>query len=254
MPAVDKLREEIDAFERKRKSELDAPPTVGRVAGSRSMTLEKFADRTDATVTAAEAALKLLAKQTWRSRCRRRRRSRPSRAKNAYGQQQKDKPTELRELLANYSGRSLKRQRESLAEDGPREGVAGCRGRLDARPRGRSSMELDREPNRKRGSTRCTASRSDRSKKKRCCRSPRRTGSTCRTRRGLVTDAWRKVARSPRTPCKSDVNRATRRKSRDRAGRSRTRSPSAPPAAASRAGLQFDGPLNRRVGAERSTA
>lgn len=109
--AVDKLREEIDAFERKRKSELDAPPTEAVLRESLE-TLGKFADRSDATVTAAEAALKLLAADLAKP-VPPEEEEQKRRAKDAY-ETQKDKPAELRELLAKLRA-ELKRQRDSLA-------------------------------------------------------------------------------------------------------------------------------------------
>ncbi len=96
---VEKLRAEIEVFERKRKSELDAAPTLAVLQESVE-TLRAFSTRAEKTITASESALKLLADDL----------KRPvpaedqeqfERAKAAY-LQQKDKPTELRERIAAF--------------------------------------------------------------------------------------------------------------------------------------------------------
>lgn len=109
---VDKLREEIDLFERKRKSELDAPPSVA-VLRDALATLGSFADRGEGAIAAAETALKSwaadLERPAYPDEVEQRRR-----AKDAY-EQQKDKPAELRELVKKLRA-DLKRQGETLAE------------------------------------------------------------------------------------------------------------------------------------------
>jgi hypothetical protein len=95
-PSVDKLREELDAFERARKAELDAVPTL-TVLRESIESLTKFAERAEVVVAGTETALAAWAEDL----------ERPvppdeaeqaARAREAYGQQ-KDKPIEMREQL-----------------------------------------------------------------------------------------------------------------------------------------------------------
>lgn len=111
-PSVDQLRDEIDRFERSRKAELDQIPTVESLRSSLT-TLSKFADRTEAVITASEKALRSWAEDL----------TRPStedeaeqiqRARDAY-EQQKTKPVELREQLKAIMV-NLKRQQNDLTE------------------------------------------------------------------------------------------------------------------------------------------
>lgn len=110
--SVDKLREELDQFERARKAELDAAPSVASLTESLTA-LGGFTKRSEAMIAGAEAALK-----AWEADL-----ARPSppeeaeqvaRAKDAYDQQ-KAKPAELREQLAAIA-KEIERQRGALTE------------------------------------------------------------------------------------------------------------------------------------------
>ena len=97
-PGVEKLREELDAFERQRKSELDAPPSLD-VLRSSLTTLNGFAERALLAIDEMEADMKRwkadldapdgpAAEQEQRTR-----------ARQAYAQQAK-RPAELRAAVA----------------------------------------------------------------------------------------------------------------------------------------------------------
>lgn len=111
-PAVDRLREELDQFERSRKSELDAPPNLDELKKSIE-TLKNLSDRTDGVVSTSERALTLWSEDL----------ARPipldeeeqvQRAKEAY-EQQKGKPAEIRMELKKVKEK-LRLQSEQLNE------------------------------------------------------------------------------------------------------------------------------------------
>ncbi|QEL16113.1 TolC family protein [Limnoglobus roseus] len=92
-PDVDKLRTEIDVFERKRKSELDAAPPLTVLQDSLD-TLRGFTARADQAVSASDEALKLLADDLKRT-VTGDDVEQQDRARAAY-EEQKAKPAELR--------------------------------------------------------------------------------------------------------------------------------------------------------------
>ncbi len=106
-PEVEKLREEIDVFERQRKSELDAPPSLAVLQESVE-TLRGFAARADGAVSGAEKALAALADDLERKTSGEDEEQR-DRARAAY-QEQKAKPAELRDRVRTLQSglRSLK--------------------------------------------------------------------------------------------------------------------------------------------------
>lgn len=236
-PAVDQLREEIDAFERKRKLELDAPPTVEVLRKSLDE-LAMFADRTDGVVTAADAALKLwaddLAKPVPPEE-----EEQAQRAKNAYGQQ-RDKPAELRELLKKFRS-DLKRQRDSLTEAGRAKAwqdvVAATRDLaavVDAAIAGESQARI------------YTLHLPEQAfEEESLLPFAKENRLDLQNTQGLVTDAWRKVSVAA-NDLQSDV---TVRLDGSLVTEPGGQNPFAFGAAGSRlaAGLQFDGPLNRRA-------
>ncbi len=111
-PSVDQIREELDVFERARKAELDAAPTVASLKDSLAA-LSGISKRSDAVVAGAEAALKAweadLARPTPPDEA-----EQAARAKEAY-EQQKTKPAELRELLKAVT-KEIERQETTLNE------------------------------------------------------------------------------------------------------------------------------------------
>jgi outer membrane protein TolC len=111
-PSVDKLREELDQFERARKAELDAAPSIESLKDSLAA-LAGLASRTERIVAGTESAL-----ASWEADLARPALSedpeQTARAKEAYGQQ-KGRPGELRAQLKAITA-EIERQRGSLTE------------------------------------------------------------------------------------------------------------------------------------------
>ena len=116
-PGVEKLRDELDAFERQRKSELDAPPSV-EVLRTSLTTLNGFAERALKAIDEMEADLKRfkadLDGPDGAAEAEQR-----TRARDAYAQQA-GRPAELRAALAKLRA-ELARQPAQLTEANRRD-------------------------------------------------------------------------------------------------------------------------------------
>ncbi len=236
-PAVDKLREEIDQFERQRKSELDAPPALVVLQESLT-TLGNFTDRAETAVAGIEKSLKELNEQL----------ARPvppeeaeqlARAKAAY-EQQKDKPAELRERIKALRTELRRIQMtvtEATREQGWKDVIAAAREVASVADAGIAAESQARIYTIRLPDQPLT--------EEALLPFAKENRLDLQNQLGQVTDAWRRVSVAA-NQLKSDLNVTLGANLVTEPG---GKNPVAFGAEGSRftAGVQFDGPLNRQL-------